>query len=596
MATAARTASARRPTAGDEQSAACRRRAVLDEPARQIGILTTDDSLVVTSWDAALASMTGIAAARRDRPAAGRGRTRPRDRAACSRIVRSTLDTGAPTVLAPALHRYFIPAPPPRPSSRFDRMQQRVAIGALTGDGQARSGSSITIEDVTERLELEHELADELRNASPERPDARDRAAGGDESGRGARAAAGGDGRRGLAGAALGGDGARRARRDPALVDALVSALREGHRNFSVLSSALQLLSMTGVDLTASLIDLLQHPDADLRIQAALALGTQTGPEAVDALLSALDDEDANVRFHAIEALGKLAPAGGGRAAGGDRRVARFLPRVPGARRAVAHQRRGGGAAPRAAAADELVGDQAAEALGQIGDEDAVAPLVAALDRPHASPASIVDALTAIHRRYAEMFSGGGAHIEELVRASHLRSRRAARDRRRRTGDGRVAASLRAGARLAARRRRRARADAHARHARRAERAARGDCPLRRADGRRLVEQLRTRRPRDTARGGDGARPHRRRARGASRWCALLDEDDRELLVPATAALARLGDGRAFESLLRLLGDADVSVRQGAIGALNSIGHPDDGRAYAHAARATPIRASASRR
>ena len=64
-------------------------------------------------------------------------------------------------------------------------------------------------------------------------------------------------------------------RRNPALVDALVSALREGHRNFSVLSSALQLLTMTGLDLTGSLIDLLHHADADLRIQAALALGTQ---------------------------------------------------------------------------------------------------------------------------------------------------------------------------------------------------------------------------------------------------------------------------------------------------------------------------------
>ena len=79
-------------------------------------------------------------------------------------------------------------------------------------------------------------------------------------------------------------------RRDPGLVDALVSALREGHRNFSVLSSALQLLSITGVDLTASLIDLLGHPDADLRTQAALALGMQNGPDAVGALLRALDD------------------------------------------------------------------------------------------------------------------------------------------------------------------------------------------------------------------------------------------------------------------------------------------------------------------
>src|SRR5581483_4175928 len=98
------------------------------------------------------------------------------------------------------------------------------------------------------------------------------------------------------------------ARRDASLVDAVVSALRDGHRNFSVLSSALQLLTMTGVDLTDALIGLMNDPDADLRMQAALALGAQRRPEAVTALLAALDDADVNVRFHVIEALGKQAP------------------------------------------------------------------------------------------------------------------------------------------------------------------------------------------------------------------------------------------------------------------------------------------------
>ena len=45
--------------------------------------------------------------------------------------------------------------------------------------------------------------------------------------------------------------------------------------------------------------------------------------------------------------------------------------------------------------------------------------------------------------------------------------------------------------------------------------------------------------------------------------------------VAAASALARLGDPRAFEPLLALLGDEDVAVRQAVVGALNSIGHPD---------------------
>ena len=97
----------------------------------------------------------------------------------------------------------------------------------------------------------------------------------------------------------------------------MINALRDGHRNFSVLSSALQLLSLTGVDVTDALVSLMGYDDADLRIQAALALGTQRRPEAVEALIAAFDDPDANVRFHAIEAIGRH-----GHAAAIDRLIA----------------------------------------------------------------------------------------------------------------------------------------------------------------------------------------------------------------------------------------------------------------------------------
>ena len=66
---------------------------------------------------------------------------------------------------------------------------------------------------------------------------------------------------------------------------------------------------------------------------------------------------------------------------------------------------------------DDTLGAPAAEALGQIGDEDAVVPLVAALDRQAAVVPSIVDALAAIHQKYAETL-GAGALIEDLVRRS----------------------------------------------------------------------------------------------------------------------------------------------------------------------------------
>ncbi len=452
-----------------------------DGPGRQIGILTTDDRLVVTSWDGALASMTGIAREQ----AVGRPLAEvvpDLEARGLLRILQDTVVTGAPSVLAPALHKYFIPAPPSTPSARYDHMRQRAALAALIDDGRV-VGLVVTVEDVTERLEIEHQLAGELRDANAAgRLRAIERLAALDPvEGIGPISSAMADDdwqvRRSAVEAMAG-------RRDPALVDALVSSLREGHRNFSVLSSALQLLAMTGVDLTASLVDLMRHPDADLRIQVALALGTQPRPEAVKALLGALDDQDINVRFHAIEALGTLRPAAAVEPLAAIAESHDFFLAFP-ALDALSRIS-DAAVAPRILPLlrDELVGDQAAEVLGQIGDEDAVAPIVAMLDAPHASPASVVDALAGIHRRYAEMFSGGAAHIEALVRGLDLARRGGPRDRGGREGRRPVAAIVRAGARLAARRRRRTRPDAHAGNARRPARAARSDRPLRRPDGR----------------------------------------------------------------------------------------------------------------
>jgi HEAT repeat protein len=126
---------------------------------------------------------------------------------------------------------------------------------------------------------------------------------------------------------------------------------------------------------------------------AALALGAQKNPEAAAALLSVvLDDADLNVRFHAIESLGKIGSAAAveSLAAIASHAISSGVPR---ARRARAHQRPRRGAENPAAAERRYVRRSAAEALGQIADEDAVPPLVAALDRQTAVVPSIVDAL-----------------------------------------------------------------------------------------------------------------------------------------------------------------------------------------------------------
>ncbi|MCU1384140.1 MAG: fold-4 domain protein, partial [Acidobacteria bacterium] len=544
-----------------------------DGPARRIGILTTDVDLVISSWDAALAAMTGIAPA----DAIARPLTAvvpDLEARGLLRVVRETLVTGAPKVLAPAFHQYFVPAVPSPPSARYDHMQQRVALAALV-DGGRPVGVVITIEDVTERLDIEHQLATELRDADASaRLRAIERlAALNPVEGLGPLPSALADDdwqvRRSAVHALAG-------RRDSGLVEALVSALREGHRNFSVLSSALQLLSVTGLDLTTSLVELLQHPDADLRIQAALALGTQPRPEAVDALLAALADEDMNVRFHVIEALGKLAPSAAVEPLAAIAESHDFFLAFP-ALDALSRIN-DASVAPRLLPllADELVGDQAAEALGQIGDEEAVMPLVAALDRPHSSPASIVDALTAIHRRYSELFAGGGQYIEDLVRGGISPS-----------GAQRVivAASRAGGSSLRQfvtllgwlRGVEVERALAHmvgtpGVQSELLEAVVRFGAPM----VERLIDQLgndegTSRRAAALALGRIGD------ARAVEPLIALLGEDDRELVTVAAGALARLGDRRAFEPLLALIGDGDLGVRQAAIGALNSIGHPDMG-------------------
>lgn len=516
------------------------------DPGRRVGFFTTDRDLVVRSWDPAIEQMTGLAAAR--------VKGRPLDdivpdlhSRGLLDLIRQPLTSGSTQVLAPALHRYLLPCAPSVPSTMFEQMRQRVVVTPLRSDTEL-VGLAFAVEDVTERMEHERRLREEMQGAE---------AALGDDDWQVRRAAV----------AALSDH------QDAELVHALVAALRDGHRDFNLLSSAIKLLTVTGLDAAMALAELLNDPDPDLRIQAALALGTQRGPVAVAALIRALDDRDTNVRFHAIEALGKLAAPDAVERLTAVLQTRDFFLSFPALDALV---RIGD---PQAASAiallldDPLLGPPAADALGQLGDEDAVAPLLGALDRADAPIGPIVDALVAIHARYDET-PGASVQIEDLVRSSisPQASRHVLDEVPRSTG-------------------------VHLKNVVVLLGWLRGD-PIQRSLAQLLgrtsvnheaiealvrfgsamvgllIEQLAsadvdTRRATVVALGRIGDRA------AVPALVRLLENDERELLVVTASALARIGDQRAFEPLLRLICDGETAVRQAAVGALNSLGSPE---------------------
>lgn len=534
----------------------------------RIGILTTDTDLVVTTWDAVLERMTGITA---DRARGQRLEELVPDLRARMLIdlIREPLISGSAQVLAPALHKFLIPCPPLEPSEAFEHMQQRVVVGALR-DAHRAVGLVMSIEDVTERLERERELARQFRGQSPSaRLKAVEELAHEPGDGMGPLGVAMADDDWRVRRAAV---KALAAWRDESLVDAVITALRDGHRDFSLLSSALQLLTLTGVDSTKALVRLMGDPDADLRMQAALALGSQRRPEATNALIRALDDDDPNVRFHAIESLGKLAsPSAIDKLVviAESRDFYLAFPAIEALARINDPV-----IAPRIAPllTDPTLGAAAAEALGHIGDEDAIAPLVDALAEPATSVETVVEALTRIQHRY-ETSTSDGEEIKDLVR------RRLSSE-----GTRRILASLEHASSESIRTLLsvvgwlrdpavpsalvRLLGAEEARHdvVEAFVRCGASAVPL-------LVEQLgatdrETKQAAIVTLGRIGDR------RAVEPLIALLEERDPDLCVTIASALARLGDQRAFEPLLPLLADKDVAVRQAVVGALNSIGHP----------------------
>ncbi|HEX3185107.1 MAG TPA: HEAT repeat domain-containing protein [Pyrinomonadaceae bacterium] len=531
-----------------------------------VGVFTTDIHLVIQVWDATLARLTGVP----EESACGQALTALlpdlEKRGLLKRFQRS-LNDGVVEVLATAFHHYLVPCAPVTPAKHFDKMQQRVTIAPLR-DGESIAGLIVTIEDVTERLERERELATRLAqgdeatrlNAAETLSDNQSYDAAtllnalSDESWQVRRAAVRGVSQRAA----------------PEAISALLASVVENHQNPSLLNSALQVLASSDVDTLSPLLNLLSGPDADLRMQAALALGEQRDVRAVPALLRALQDDNTNVRYHAIEALGKLKavdavdplveiaqsrdfflafPALDALAKIGDARIA---PKIV------------------SLLEDDLLLEPAVNLLGQLGDETAVTPLTTLLNNPATPTDLIAGALVHLSDRFEEQY-GEGAYIADLTSREisptgvqnlldalespdkeNLRSIALVLGWLKRAGVDRALTRLMGRADL-----RDDIIEALVRH---------GSTTVDLLIAQLSAEDLEVRRSAVVALGRIG---------DASATTAIVKTlDDESLAIDAANALGQIGDPQAADGLLNLIGSSDASIRQAAVGALNSLALP----------------------
>ena len=216
----------------------------------------------------------------------------------------------------------------------------------------------------------------------------------------------------------------------------------------------------------------------------------------------------------------------------------------------------------------------AAEALGHIGDEDAVGPLVDALARPgnlrrrrrrgaDAHPAPLRD----VHVRWRRDQGAGTPQAFAGRYATHPRVARACLERiissahQRRSDGFAIRRFRRPSSGCSAPKRPATMSSKH---------SSASDRPRYRCSSNSLAPPIATRDAPRSWRSDESATVAR-----SSPLSACSTNATSDLSVAVASALARLGDPRAFEPLLALLGDKDVAVRQAVVGALNSIGHPD---------------------
>lgn len=320
----------------------------------------------------------------------------------------------------------------------------------------------------------------------------------------------------------------------------LLKILRSEHRNLSRLNAAIQVLTITQVDVVPEIEELLRAEEADVRGYAALTLGLRGDPRPIPALVAALADVESNVRVPAIEALGKLQagdavdelvkiveagdfstafPALDALGEIGDGRIAHhLLPQL----------------------ADPFWQPAVIEALGKLGNEDVVPSLLEFLLNSPEFAGPIARSVCQIHRRYVELF-GNGKAVREIVRNR---------------GGSSLVSALRNGLVT----------------------ASRNDllalttllvwCPGSDVDAF-LVEQLQSP-PLDRL---EIEQLSQRGAVVIPALLNLLKSGDEQSCIAALEALSRMRDERSYAPALALLQHPSAGVRQAAVALLNSLGH-----------------------
>lgn len=379
------------------------------------GVFTTDTEFVVTSWDAWLSDVTGLA----EEAASGRSVSdlfpELATRGLLARLQR-VASAGTVEVIAPAFHEYFFASPPRVPSVYFEHMQQHATISPLRA-GDAIVGISVAIQDVTARCEHERDLAAQLRSDDEA---VRMRAVRGlaneGEAGTASLATALADQSWRVRRAALEGLATPR---DTSAAEALIATVRDRHRDPGALNAALTALAHSQADVLPGVVELLDsvQSGSEIRTYAALALGLIGSRAAVPALLRHLGDANSNVRFHVIEALGRV----------GARETAHALADVAESRDfTVAF------AALDALALigepsvsdrivpllkDELLQTAAADALARTGSVDVAGPLIALLGHTDRSLPETAGAIATLYARLDEDRAGRDL-VAEIARSA----------------------------------------------------------------------------------------------------------------------------------------------------------------------------------